>query len=72
MANPLAAILSFAMCLRYSLGEASAADLLEECVRSVLTRGIRTADLMGSSAPVSTSAMTDAVLDELVARSTLG
>lgn len=66
VANPLAAILSFAMCLRYSLQSAAGADLLERSVRAVLGRGIRTADISGdASSAVSTSAMTEAVLEEL-------
>ena len=44
-ANPLAMILSAAMMLRYSLGEASAADRVERAVRKVLAAGLRTADI---------------------------
>ena len=46
MANPLATILSAAMMLRYSLGEATAADRVEAAVNAVLEQGIRTADIM--------------------------
>ena len=46
LANPLATILSAAMMLRYSLGEAAAADRLENAVNAVLDQGIRTADIM--------------------------
>lgn len=46
VANPLATILSAAMMLRYSLGEADAADRVESAVNTVLEDGIRTADIM--------------------------
>ena len=46
VANPLATILSAAMMLRYSLGEADAAEGVESAVNAVLEEGIRTADIM--------------------------
>jgi 3-isopropylmalate dehydrogenase len=64
VANPLASILSFAMCLRYSLGEGEAADLLERAVERALTDGLRTADIGGAA---STSEAGDAVLRVLEA-----
>jgi len=65
-ANPLATILSFGMCLRYSLGKPDAADHLDRAVRALLSKGVRTADLAnGGLAPVSTMGMTDALLAEL-------
>lgn len=72
IANPLATILSFAMCLRYSLSAAAAADLLEQSVRAILSKGLRTRDLGGSASAVSSSEMTDAVLAELSTRLQLG
>ncbi len=45
IANPLATILSAAMMLRFSLQEASAADLIESAVKNVLKSGLRTADI---------------------------
>ena len=48
MANPLAAILSVAMLLRYSLATPAAADEIEQAVGAVLAAGHRTADLAGS------------------------
>jgi 3-isopropylmalate dehydrogenase len=45
-ANPIAAILSFAMCLRYSFAMKSQADLLEKAVSCVLDQGYRTGDIM--------------------------
>lgn len=44
-ANPLATILSVAMMLRHSLGQASAADRIEKAVEEVLNEGYRTADI---------------------------
>ncbi len=44
-ANPLAAILSAALLLRYSLGAHDAALAIEAAVERVLERGIRTADI---------------------------
>ncbi len=61
-ANPLAAILSAAMMLRYSLDQAAAAERIELAVEAALTSGARTADLGGS---LGTVAMGDAVLAEL-------
>jgi 3-isopropylmalate dehydrogenase len=45
-ANPIAAILSFAMCLRYSFAMKKEADLVERAVSAVLDQGIRTGDIM--------------------------
>lgn len=65
-ANPLAAILSFAMCLRYSLEQGAIADRMEEAVQHVLSSGIRTADIAAPGGKtVTTSAMGDAVLAQL-------
>ena len=61
-ANPLATILSAAMMLRFSLGQADAADRIEAAVAKALAGGARSADLGGT---LSTSAMGDAVLAAL-------
>jgi 3-isopropylmalate dehydrogenase len=45
VANPLAAILSAALMLRYSLGQPDAAARIEAAVRAVLRDGLRTADI---------------------------
>lgn len=45
LANPLAAILSMAMMLRYSFGLAAHADRVEAAVRKVLAEGLRTGDI---------------------------
>jgi 3-isopropylmalate dehydrogenase len=66
LANPIACILSFAMCLRYSLGRGEDARLLEKAVEQVLSEGYRTQDIMQSGmTKVGTAAMTDAVLKAL-------
>jgi 3-isopropylmalate dehydrogenase len=69
LANPLAGILSFAMCLRYSFERGTDADLLEGAVEDVLNEGLRTGDIMQSGMKqVGTRAMGDAVLAALGAR----
>ena len=66
IANPLATILSAAMLLRYSLGEAGAADLIEQAVSQVLDQGLRTADIYSEGTrKVSTREMGDAVVAAL-------
>jgi 3-isopropylmalate dehydrogenase len=45
-ANPIAAILSFAMCLRYSFAMKAEADAVERAVAAVLDQGLRTGDIM--------------------------
>lgn len=66
LANPIGTILSFAMCLRVSLGKAQEATLLEHSVANAVRRGARTADIAGDTmTPLSTRAMGDAILAEL-------
>jgi len=66
VANPLATILSAAMMLRYSLGEAQAAGRIEAAVAKVLKAGVRTADIHTAGArKVGTQEMGDAVLAAL-------
>src|SRR5579862_1737641 len=66
VANPLAAILSFAMMLRYSFDLGDEADLVEGAVRLALDSGVRTGDLArAGQTRVSTRSMGDAVLHEL-------
>jgi len=65
-ANPLATILSAAMMLRYSLGEAQAADRVERAVQQVLAQGYRTADIhTAGTRKVGTVEMGDAVVAAL-------
>jgi 3-isopropylmalate dehydrogenase len=62
IANPLAAILSFAMALRYSLGMGEAADKVEAAVSAALNE-VRTGDIWAEGfEKVGTSGMGDAVL----------
>lgn len=66
IANPLATILSFAMCLRFSLGMSVEADLVETAVDNVLANDIRTVDIATDGmTPVSTSEMGAALVSEL-------
>ena len=66
MANPLATILSVAMMLRYSFGEAARADRIEAAVGTVLDQGLRTADIAAEGqAVVGTADMGDAVVAAL-------
>jgi 3-isopropylmalate dehydrogenase len=68
IANPCGAILSFAMCLRYSLRAPVEAKMLEDAVDRVIASGVRTADIAQNAATaVSTSAMGAAILRELEA-----
>jgi len=66
IANPIAAILSFAMALRYSLDMGSAADQIEAAVADVLARGLRTGDLMSEGMQlVNTADMGNGILSAL-------
>ncbi len=66
LANPIAAILSFAMCLRYSLDDEANAALIEGAVARVLDDGLRTGDIMqAGKTQVSTTGMGDAILKAL-------
>ena len=64
-ANPIAAILSAAMMLRYSFGLSAEADRIERAVDLVLEAGFRTADIMGDGGGtlLSCSAMTEKILE---------
>jgi len=68
IANPIATILSFAMMLRYSFDMKNEADKLEGAIKAVLSKGLRTADIMQEGKKkLSTSEMGDAILKELTA-----
>ncbi|MGP8119432.1 MAG: 3-isopropylmalate dehydrogenase [Xanthobacteraceae bacterium] len=68
IANPLGAILSFAMCLRYSLKQPQEADRLERAVERAIAKGARTADISPpDTRAISTREMGDAVLLALAA-----
>jgi 3-isopropylmalate dehydrogenase len=63
IANPIAMIASFAMCLRYSFNMVTEADNLEKAIANVLDSGIRTGDIMSEgSRQVGTVEMGDAIL----------
>ena len=68
IANPIAQILSAGMMLRYSLGEAAAADSIDEAVKAVIDAGLRTGDLF-TDAPgtskVNTAEMGAAVAEKI-------
>jgi len=66
IANPIAAILSFAMALRYSLDMGNAADQIEAAVGATLEAGYRTGDLMSTGMhEVGTKEMGDGILAAL-------
>ncbi len=63
IANPIAMIASFAMCLRYSFNMVTEADRLEKAIADVLDSGIRTGDIMADGCrKVGTAEMGDAIL----------
>ena len=63
MANPVAMILCVALMFRYSLDMEAEAQQVEAAVRTVLDKGIRTADLGGQA---TTSEIGDAVVAALL------
>jgi 3-isopropylmalate dehydrogenase len=66
LANPIATLLSFGMCLRYSFGRVDDAVLLDKAVERVLAEGYRTGDIMQPGmTKLGTTAMTDAILKAL-------
>lgn len=69
VANPCGAILSFAMCLRYTFGCHEQAQFLEAAVEGVIANGIRTPDIASTkNSPVSTRQMGDAIVEALSQR----
>jgi 3-isopropylmalate dehydrogenase len=65
-ANPLATILSVAMMLRYTFGDEANAKRIEDAVKAVLAKGIRTIDIMTEGCTeVSCSGMGDAVVEAM-------
>jgi 3-isopropylmalate dehydrogenase len=70
IANPLATILSAAMMLRFSLNQEASALRIENAVKDVLAKGLRTADIYGKGGAgltkVSTVEMGDAVVAALL------
>lgn len=67
-ANPIAAILSAALLLRYSLGLAEEADLIERAVQQTIAAGHRTADIIRKGEkPLSTREMGEQILGRVTA-----
>jgi 3-isopropylmalate dehydrogenase len=62
-ANPIAAIASAGLMLRYSFHMEAAAQAIEGAIEQVLKRGVRTADLPGKSRPLSTTRMGDLIAE---------
>jgi 3-isopropylmalate dehydrogenase len=66
VANPLGAILSFALCLRHSFGLAQEATRLENAVEAAVAAGARSADIAAPGVKtLDTREMGDAVLAAL-------
>ena len=66
IANPLATILSVAMCLHYSFDSKDLSKRIEDAVAAVLDDGIKTADIMAKGCTqVGTKDMGDAVITKL-------
>ena len=62
-ANPIAAIASAALMLRYSFHMETAASAIETAIEKVLKRGYRTPELPGKSHPTTTSRMGDLIAE---------
>jgi 3-isopropylmalate dehydrogenase len=70
IANPIAMIASFAMCLRYSFNMVKEADRLESAISDVLESGLRTGDIMSDGMrQVGTKEMGKAILERFKALS---
>jgi 3-isopropylmalate dehydrogenase len=64
-ANPIAAILSAALMLRYSFRMETEAKAVETAVETVIKRGVRTPEIPGRQRPVGTSRMGDFIAEEV-------
>jgi 3-isopropylmalate dehydrogenase len=66
IANPIAMIASFAMCLRYSFGMVSEADAVEQAIAETLAAGLRTRDILSAGMrEVGTVEMGDEIIRNL-------
>lgn len=65
-ANPLAAILSIAMMMKYSFDLTDEAKAIEEAINRVLDKGIRTVDIAAGNESVGTTEMGKFVVAELL------
>ena len=64
-ANPIATVLSAAMMLLYAFDEKQASEAIVSAVDKVLNAGYRTADLRGGENALSTTEMTDKIIENL-------
>jgi len=70
IANPIAMIASFAMCMRYSFEMTEEADNLEKAIANVLDTGKRTGDIMSEGCTqITTEEMGAAIIAEMAALS---
>lgn len=68
IANPIAAILTAAMMLRYTFNLQAEADAIERAVNGALEAGYRTADIvLPGGSPISTSEMGSVIIDRIAA-----
>jgi 3-isopropylmalate dehydrogenase len=66
IANPIAAIASYGMALRYSCGLTREADLIDRAIANTLARGLRTADILQPNMrKVGSAEMGKAILEEV-------
>lgn len=65
-ANPIATILSASMMLRYTLNESVFADKIEAATKAVISSGKGTIDLSSAKTILSTSALGDAIIEEIL------
>jgi 3-isopropylmalate dehydrogenase len=65
IANPIATVLSAAMMLRHSFSLAEEANAIEAAVDRVLAQGYRTADIAHGKEALSTTEMTDKIIENL-------
>jgi len=66
IANPIATISSLAMMFRYSFGYEFEANIIDNAIKNVLNKGIRTADIAkANESKVSTSQMGDEIIAEI-------
>lgn len=66
LANPLGCIMSFGLCMQFTMGLAQESRFLQRAVDSAIEAGARTMDIAASGAPtVTTAQMGSAVIDAL-------
>lgn len=67
--NPVAAILSTAMMLQYSLNLPEEAKAIEEAVKNTIENGVRTGDIGGESSTTEVGDATAKELEKILSRS---